>query len=197
MCFFHALFTNGGLGLPHITVPEQVFFFPHVPGIAHVHDKHLAPVRVFVRTVRDVPAEHVVAGTQVLARDAHASLGDEDRVPTLVRVPGLDITRREALLHVDALHHRIVVEHLDLHALGQGEDAAHIVGFPRNVLVVKRLEGAIKVLFARGVFRLGLARLGPVRRALVRRAFTGRDPGYRCCLHLRRFLCRHASSAIK
>src|SRR5690349_20887667 len=82
-----ALLADRSLRLPDVLVPEKIFLLPYVRRITHVDDEHLAAVGVLVRAVRDVPAEYVVAGTQVLAGHAHAALGHQDRVPALMRMP--------------------------------------------------------------------------------------------------------------
>jgi hypothetical protein len=60
--------------------------------LTHEDDEDFAAIRVLVGSVQFVLAEDVVAGTQILAGHAHAPLENDDGMPGLVSVRGLDIT---------------------------------------------------------------------------------------------------------
>ena len=57
-------------------------------------------------------------------------------MPAFVGVRRLDVALGEFHLHIDPLHNRIVVEYLDLHALGQREqlDGGPLLPFDRPVV---------------------------------------------------------------
>src|ERR1700682_5061927 len=71
---------------------------------AHKDDEDFTAIRILVRSVQFVPAEHVVAGTKILAGHAHAPLEHDNGVPALVRVLGFDIAGGKFNLHVDPSH---------------------------------------------------------------------------------------------
>src|ERR1019366_6486859 len=103
------------LGLPDVLVSLVLALVPFMRNaFTHEHDEDLATIGVLVGAVQFVPAEHVVAGTQILAGHAPAALEYNDGVPALVRMLGLDIAGGKFDLHVDPEHahkswHSIVV----------------------------------------------------------------------------------------
>ena len=77
------------------------------------------------------------------------------------------VSRRETLLHVDTLHHGIVVEDLDLYSRWKLEDPAHVIAFPRHLVVVNGLERMIETIFGFfGGFRLCHIASPPFTRSL-------------------------------
>src|SRR5664279_3047838 len=108
------------LGLPDVLVSLVFSLVPFMRNaFTHEHDEHLATIGVLVGAVQFVPAEHVVAGTQILAGHAHAALEHDNGVPDFMGMLGLDIAGRKFDLHVDPPHRLVVGEDFDLHAVRQ------------------------------------------------------------------------------
>src|SRR5450759_2238412 len=108
------------LGLPDVLVSLVLALVPFMRNaFTHEHDEDLAAIGILVGAVQFVPAEHVVAGTQILAGHAHAPLEHDYGVPALVGMLGLDIAGGKFDLHVDPSHRLVMGEDLDLHAVRQ------------------------------------------------------------------------------
>ena len=91
-----------GFRFPNVLVSLVLRRVPFMRNaLTHEDDEDFAAIRVLVGSVQFVLAKDVVAGTQILAGHAHAPLENDDGMPGLVSVRGLDITGGKSDFHVN------------------------------------------------------------------------------------------------
>src|ERR1035437_5476793 len=125
-----------GFRLPNVLVSLVLRRVPFMRNaFTHEDDENFAAIGVLVGSVQFVPAEDVVAGTQILAGHAHAPLENDDGMPALVGVRGLDITGRKLDLNGAPSLGVVSAKNLDLRAFRKLQTAFCPL-LPRNLIVV-------------------------------------------------------------